>query len=186
MGKFELTQEQYQQVTGTNPSHFKGRDLPVECVSWVEAQEFCRKAAEQTGQLVRLPSEAEWEYACRAGTTTRFSAGDANGDLESAAWFDANSGGTIHPVGQKKPNPWGLYDMPGNVWEWCADRHWSYRAEPATDPPGPLLGPTRVMRGGSWAHHLSFCRSANRDESNPDWRNYTLGFRVLVTLPKTP
>jgi formylglycine-generating enzyme required for sulfatase activity len=134
LGRYEVTQEQYQQVMGKSPSHFKGRDLPVEYVSWDEAQEFCKKASEvarssrdQRGDpegrptVVRLPTEAEWEYACRAGTTARFCSGDADADLESVAWYGANSGGTTHPVGQKTPNAWGVHDMHGNVWEWCQD-----------------------------------------------------------------
>jgi formylglycine-generating enzyme required for sulfatase activity len=182
-----VTQEQYQQVTGTNPSHFKGRDLPVEWVSWDDAQEFCKKVSEKTGQSVRLPSEAEWEYACRAGTTTQFCSGDADADLESVAWYDGTSGKKTHPVGQKAPNAWWLYDMHGNVKEWCADRYGDYRARAATDPQGPAEGADRVLRGGSWDSNPKFCRSAGRYESTPDNRYSRFGFRVASDVPpKTP
>ncbi|MBI4570177.1 MAG: formylglycine-generating enzyme family protein, partial [Planctomycetes bacterium] len=127
MGKYEVTQHQWQAVMGSNPSEFTnaGLDAPVETVSWDDCQKFCEKAG------LRLPSEAEWEYACRAGTTTRYSFGDAESALAEYAWHDANSGGTTHPVGQKKPNGWGLYDMHGNVWEWCEDwYHDSYNGAP--------------------------------------------------------
>jgi formylglycine-generating enzyme required for sulfatase activity len=183
LGRYEVTQEQYQQVTGTNPSYFKGRDLPVEGVSWDEAQEFCKKVSEKTGQSVRLPTEAEWEYACRAGTTTRFCSGDAAADLESVAWYGANSGDTTHSVGQKTPNAWGLYDMHGNAWEWCADWLGGYEAGATTDPQGPSRGAGRVLRGGSWYYGPGYCRSAFRRRINPVARNYFSGFRVVGSLP---
>jgi formylglycine-generating enzyme required for sulfatase activity len=186
LGKFEVTQDQYQQVTGTNPSHFKGRDLPVEGVSWDDAQEFCKKVSEKTGLVVRLPTEAEWEHACRAGTRTSYNTGGSEADLDRAAWYGNNSNGTTHPVGQKVPNAWGTYDMHGNVWEWVQDFYEPYKAEATTDPIGPSEWQYRVLRGGSWYNHPGSCRSADRDAYNPDSRNPDFGFRVVGSLPKTP
>jgi formylglycine-generating enzyme required for sulfatase activity len=184
LGKFEVTQEQYQQVMGTNPSHSKGLDLPVEQVSWDDAQEFCRKARERTGLAVRLLTQAEWEHACRAGTRTTYHTGDAETDLDRAAWHYRNSGNRTHPVGQKAPNTWGLYDMHGNVWEWCAD-YWcrDYGAEAATDPLGAAQGRECVLRGGCWDNHPTYCRSANRIRLGLDYRSYGVGFRVASSLP---
>jgi formylglycine-generating enzyme required for sulfatase activity len=186
MGKYEVTQEQYQQVTGTNPSNFKGRDLPVETVSWDEAQAFSKKIGEQTGESVRLASEAEWEYACRAGARTRFCSGDADADLESVAWYGANSSGKTHPVGGKASNAWGVHDMHGNVWEWCEDWHGNYGAEATTDPQGPTEGADRVLRGGSWFTPPRNCRSAYRNWLNPDSGDFNVGFRVVWLVPRTP
>jgi formylglycine-generating enzyme required for sulfatase activity len=184
MGKFEVTQDQYQQVTGRNPSHFKGRDLPVDEVSWDDAQEFCEKASGKTGQTVRLPTEAEWEHACRAGTKTAYYTGDGEADLDRAAWYQENSGNTTHPTGQKAPNVWGLHDMHGNVWEWCADRYGEYSAVAATDPQGAAQGQHRVLRGGSSGNAPGNCRSAHRYGNTPDGRyNIGLGFRVAASVP---
>ena len=143
MGIYHVTQEQYEAVMGKNPSNFKGQQNPVETVSWDEAVEFCKKASEKAGKKVRLPTEAEWEYACRAGSKTRFCFGDDDDKLGDFAWYAANSGNTTHPVGQKKPNAWGLYDLHGNVWQWCADRYDAkyYGNSPKTDPTGPAEGP---------------------------------------------
>ncbi|MBM4142456.1 MAG: formylglycine-generating enzyme family protein [Lentisphaerae bacterium] len=158
MGKTEVTQTQWEQVIGYNPSLFKnvGPEAPVDTVSWDDCQEFCKKA----GGGLRLPTEAEWEYACRAGTEGRYA-----GELEETGWYLGNSDGTTHPVGKKKPNAWGLYDMHGNVREWCQDVHASgYPDGAATDPVGPAKeGEYRVVRGGSWADYAFFCRSAVRD-----------------------
>lgn len=182
-GKFEATQEQYEQVMGNNPSHFRGCNLPVEKVSWDDAREFCKKVSEKVGTAVRLPSEAEWEHVCRAGTWTRFCSGDADADLKSVAWYDANSGGETHPVGEKAGNAWSIHDMHGNVWEWCTDWVRDYRAEAATDPQGPEHGISRAMRGGSWDCSPGDCRSAHRDGRIPDARFRShVGFRVVVSL----
>jgi len=142
MGVHEVTQAQYEQVMGSNPSKFEGADNPVENVSWLEALEFCRKlsalpAEKAAGNVYRLPTEAEWEYACRAGTTTQFSFGDDDSDLGDYAWYADNSDDKTHPVGSKQPNAWGLYDMHGNVWEWCLDWHGDYPSGAVTDPTGP-------------------------------------------------
>jgi formylglycine-generating enzyme required for sulfatase activity len=183
IGKFEMTREQYQQVMGTNPSHFKGRDLPVEQVSWDDAQEFCKKASEKMVLTVRLPYEAEWEHACRAGTRTTYYTGDGEADLDRAGWYLRNSSGTTHPVGQKTPNVWGLYDMHGNVWEWCADWYMQYGTWAMTDPQGPAKGQYRVQRGGCGEGNPRYCRSAPRYWLNPDGRNRSIGFRVAAAVP---
>jgi formylglycine-generating enzyme required for sulfatase activity len=181
MGVTEVTQAQYEAVMGTNPG--ASTAAPAENVSWGDAVEFCRKASEKTGKTVRLPTEAEWEYACRAGSTTRFSFGDSDGTLGDYAWYGSNSGGKTHPVGQKKPNPWGLYDMHGNVWEWCQDLQGRYAAGAVTDPAGAGAGTYRVLRGGSWFSDPVFCRSAYRGSFySPGLRGTHCGFRVVVSV----
>ena len=160
--------------------------MPVECVSWEKAQEFCKKVSEKTGQSVRLPTDAEWEHACRAGTRTWYCTGDTEADLDRTAWYYKNSNNTTHPVGQKTANAWGLYDMHGNVWEWCADWFETYKAEAAEDPQGPAQGTVRVLRGGSWGGSPGYCRSAFRVGSNPGFRDGFIGFRVVGSLPRTP
>jgi formylglycine-generating enzyme required for sulfatase activity len=167
LGKYSITQEQYQAIMGNNPSNFNNNPKnPVEQVSWNDAQEFCRKLSEKAGKKYILPSEAEWEYACRAGTQTRYYFGDNAGLLGEYAWYNENSGSKTHPVGQKKPNNWGLYDMSGNVWEWCEDGwHENYQNSP-TD--GTAWNENhsvtfRVLRGGSWDNFPRSCRSACRD-----------------------
>ena len=164
MGKYEVTQAQWKAVMGNNPSKFKGDDLPVETVSWNDAQEFCKKLSRMTGKKYRLPTEAEWEYACRAGSTGKYCFGDDESLLKDYAWYSKNSDGRTHPVGQKKPNAWGLYDMHGNVWEWCEDGY--------DEKPG--------LRGGSWDYDGGFCRSAYRDPYEPGFRDIAFGFRVVV------
>jgi len=184
MGVMEVTQIQYEAVMGTNPSHFKSPTNPVDQVSWEDAMEFCKKLSEKTGQTVRLPTEAEWEYACRAGTTTAFSFGSVESALGDFAWYAANSGGTTHSVGQRKPNAWGLYDMHGNLWEWCADCYEDYPKEAvaATDPQGPASGRQRVLRGGSWFNPPDNSRAANRGGNYPHIRSDHVGFRVVVPV----
>jgi formylglycine-generating enzyme required for sulfatase activity len=183
IGVTEVTQAQYEAVMGTNPSILKGATNPVETVSWNDATEFCKKLSKKTRQAVRLPTEAEWEYACRAGTKTGFSFGDADDGLGDYAWYLANSGNTTHPVGQKKPNAWGLYDMHGNVWEWCADWSGDYPKGAVTDPQGPASGSTRVLRGGGWLADPYNCRSAlRRNDISPDNRARDFGFRVVVSV----
>ncbi len=180
MGRYEVTQEQYSQVMGTNPSFFKGRSLPVVTVSWEEAVAFCKKMGDGIG----LPSEAEWEYACRAGTTTLFYSGDADSALDDVGWHGNNSLETTHVVGRKTANAWGLYDMHGNVWEWCQDWYGELGAESVTDPQGLGSGKHRVLRGGSWYHLAQYCRSANRSYDTPGNHDDSFGFRVVV--PRTP
>jgi formylglycine-generating enzyme required for sulfatase activity len=177
MGKYEVTQEQYEAVMGNKPSNFKGAQNPVESVSWDDAVAFCKKVG------VRLPTEAEWEYACRAGTTTKYSSGDSDSDLDGVAWYTINSRNTTHPGGQKQANAWGLYDMHGNVWEWCADWYGSYPSGEATNPAGSSSGTARVLRGGSWCFYPGFCRSAIRGWYYPGNRDVSVGFRVCLDFP---
>jgi formylglycine-generating enzyme required for sulfatase activity len=184
LGVYEVTQEQYEAVMGTTLSYFKGPQNPAENVSWDEAVEFCRKLSElpaekSAGYEYRLPTEAEWECACRAGTKTQYSFGDSASELGAYEWYGENSGKTTHPVGGKKPNAWGLYDMHGNVWEWCQDWHGDYPSGSVTDPTGAGWGSLRVSRGGCWSSFARRCRSAFRLWSTPDYRFYYLGFRVL-------
>jgi formylglycine-generating enzyme required for sulfatase activity len=136
----------------------------------------------------RLPTEAQWEYACRAGTKTRFCSGDADAGLADYTWYDANSGKTTHPVGTKKPNAWGLFDCHGNVWEWCADWYGEdyYRKSLWDDPTGPVTDAGRVLRGGSWRHSARACRSACRFINFPDYRYDYLGFRLVLSSSKAP
>jgi formylglycine-generating enzyme required for sulfatase activity len=184
LGKYEVTQAQWQAVMGRNPSLFQGdATLPVEQVWWDEVQEFLRKLnAMEGGNKYRLPTEAEWEYAARAGSSTEYSFGDATSQLGDYAWYRANSGGKTHPVGQLKPNAWGLYDIHGNVMEWVQDWYGRYPAEPVTDPQGPPSGTHRMRRGGAWNSVAAVCRSANR-YSVPGFRDDFLGVRVLRTAP---
>jgi formylglycine-generating enzyme required for sulfatase activity len=196
LGVHEVTQGQYREVTGANPSDFQGSDdLPVEHVSWDEAIAFCNKLSEHEGLKpyyrvgggaplggdgYRLPTEAEWEYACRAGSTTRFSFGDDEARLGEYAWFVGNSDSKTHPVGQKRPNAFGLYDMHGNVWEWCWDGYEakSYAGSPGADPLGPSQAAARVIRGGGWIIEPRLARSTYRYGFSPEYRKFDLGFRV--------
>ncbi|MBO6004331.1 MAG: formylglycine-generating enzyme family protein, partial [Verrucomicrobia bacterium] len=181
LGKYEITQAQYEAVTGTNPSSFKGGDLPVDSVSWNDAKEFCAKLNAQEkaagrlpeGYKYTLPTEAQWEYACRAGTTTAFNNGTNIPTIEQAedefcpnldevGWYIFNSEKSTHPAGQKMPNAWGLYDMHGNVFEWCLDRFGDYPIKAVTDPVGPATGSERIARGGGYPFLAWGCRSAFR------------------------
>lgn len=185
LGTYPVTQTEWKAVMGDNPSGFNGDNLPVETVSWDKVQEFIKKLNETEGtDKYRLPSEAEWEYACRAGTTTRYSFGDLESELGKYAWYDDNSDGETHPVGQKKPNPWGLYDMHGNVWEWVQDM-WQYDYDGApTDGSARESGDgaDRVDRGGSWSGTAGYCRSAFRVSYDPSSSRSSLGFRLLQEL----
>jgi formylglycine-generating enzyme required for sulfatase activity len=192
MGKYTVTQEQYEKVMGKNPSQFKGAKNPVEMVSWNDAQDFCQKLSTSSGKIVRLPAEAEWEYACRAGSTTAYCFGDTENELALCGWYIKNNthngiiDGTTHPVGEKKPNAFGLYDMHGNVWEWCQDWLGSYPTGTVTDPTGPATGASRVLRGGSWRDPAAYCRAAFRDDGTSDGLVRHDGFRVVVGASKTP
>lgn len=188
IGKYEVTQEQWQAVMGTNPSTTKGPKLPVTAVSWTDCRDFAAKLAEGGRGAVgvfRLPTEAEWEYACRAGSTTAFSFGDSESGLGEYAWFwfEGNSDAKTHEVGTKKPNAWGLYDTHGNVWEWCADWYGAYTGEAVMDPEGAASGSNRVSRGGSWPYDAGYCRSAFRYGLLPGYRIDDLGCRLVLAPP---
>jgi len=176
MGKYEVTQKQYQAMMGKNPSKIKGDKLPVTEVSWLDCQDFIKKLNVITNGSYRLPSEAEWEYACRAGTSTVYSFGD------SLTKSDANYGGSdTKAVGSYKPNAFGLYDMHGNVWEWCEDWKANYTKEAVVDPKGPTTGKVRILRGGSFYDGTSLARSSFRGEYAPDDRFVNDGFRLART-----
>ena len=209
LGIHEVTQDQYRVVMGDNPSQFKGSgDLPVDQVSWLDAVTFCNKLSEMENQTpfyridgvnvtivkgngYRLPSEAEWEFACRAGSATLYPFGDDADKLGEYAWYDGNSGSKTHPVGQKKPNGWGFCDMLGNVMEWCGDWYgeWYYDASPpGSDPPGPPSASDRVVRGGGWSSNGSGCRPARsaagsvRGSGTPSWGSAWPQFSPAVKL----
>lgn len=185
MSKYEVTQKEWAEIMGSNPSYFKGDDLPVDSVLWPEAQKFILKLnikeKVKDSEKYRLPTEAEWEYACRAGTTTRFSFGDENQDLMEYGWsaYDANE--TSHPVGLKRPNPWGLYDMHGNVWELTQDSwHSNYTDAPSDGSAWSEENPTVfVGRGGSWLDGPNLCTSSFRGSNSVDARVSCLGFRLV-------
>jgi formylglycine-generating enzyme required for sulfatase activity len=192
MGKYEVTQGQWKKVMGTRPSNFGncGEDCPVELVSWEDAQEFIGKLSEREKQSpckYRLPTEAEWEYSARAGGSTRSPTGGSKyywGDTinEAYLWYDVNSENSTHPVGKKKPNAWGLYDMSGNVWEWVGDWYDSdyYKNTSINDPKGPNSGGDRILRGCSWLYEAKFCRLSNRLHDFPDNGEGNRGFRLLL------
>jgi formylglycine-generating enzyme required for sulfatase activity len=183
LGKYPVTQAEWEAVMGNNPSYFKGRRNPVENVWWNDVQTFIQRLNAKEGtDKYRLPTEAEWEYAARAGTKSAYSFGNDAGQLGQYAWYEDNSGRQTHPVGQKQPNPWGLYDMHGNVHEWVKDWYDEsyYRRSPSTDPAGPSSGVYRVLRGGSWNDSDWFLQSAIRRCSTPD--NWGDGFRLARSL----
>jgi formylglycine-generating enzyme required for sulfatase activity len=203
MGKYPITQAQWQAVMGHNPSAFRDApDRPVDSVTWEQAAAFCRCLSERTGRRVRLPSEAEWEYACRAGTADDFFFGpwgpladdgdvpwEARQALCEYAWFDLNSGGGSRPVGLKRPNPWGLHDLLGNVWEWCADVwHGDYAGAPGDGSPwveGAGRQPRRCLRGGAWDMNAFRCRSPYRSYDDRELATNRFGFRVVVDANPT-
>ena len=189
IGQYPVTQGLWREVTGRNPSNNKaGDDYPVENVSWKDCQEFIKKLNDRTGLAFRLPREAEWEYAARGGRQSRGFLYSGSDDADEVAWHDGNSslgfwkGRRTHPVGQKKPNELGLYDMSGNVWEWCQDRYGPYKDEAQTDPAGPASGRYRVLRGGSCWRSARICRVSDRDFVGPGYRNVSVGFRLVLSL----
>jgi formylglycine-generating enzyme required for sulfatase activity len=171
----QVTQAQFQAVMGKNPSKFPGEDRPVENVSWLQAQAFCEKLSDRERKKYHLPTEAEWEYACRAGSDS-----DARVKLDTIAWFQDNSGDTTHPVGKKLPNAWGLFDMRGNVLEWCQDWYGEYTISNVVDPVGPTAGLGRVLRGGCWGLIAEMCTSTGRLMNRPENHGGSLGFRVVL------
>ncbi len=184
LGKYELTQEQYTKVMGTNPSKMKGDKLPVHGVSWQDAQDFCDKMSKLVRQPVLLPTEAQWEYACRAGTTTAYHSGNTMADLNKVGWHGGNSGGKPHPVGELQPNAWGLYDMHGNIREIVRDLFADAPLADATDPTGPKDGDPKnhVVRGGAYTANAAAalnCRSASR---RPTENLAMTGFRIMVPV----
>ena len=183
LGKYEVTQAQWEALMGNNPSEFKGADRPVDSVTWEDVQKFIKKLNAQEGhQRYRLPTEAEWEYAARAGSAAAFCFGNDREQLRDYAWYEDNSGDETHAVGQKRPNAWGLYDMHGNVEEWVQDRLNDYDAEAAV-PEEPVPGkPLRMFRGGSWNSTVWGCRSAQRDFFGPIFTDDFLGFRLASLL----
>ena len=199
LGVYEVTQALYEKVMGSNPSYFQKRVIhkgdssmyPVEYVSWEHAVEFCKKLSDlpeekKAGRVYRLPTDAEWEYACRAGSKSAYSFGESSKSLGDYAWFDGNSNNQTHPVGEKKANAWGLYDMHGNVWEWCSDWYGDYPKGAVSDPVGPREGSFRVIRGGCWGIGAASCRSAFRRRGKPSDCDYYFGFRVALSSSGIP
>jgi formylglycine-generating enzyme required for sulfatase activity len=205
----EITQQQYDKLALGNPSHFKGPDLPVEQISWADAALYCNQRStaeglepcydEQTAKCnfqadgYRLPTEAEWEYACRANTSADYSFGSDGRSLKDHAWFGENAGKKTHPVGQKRPNPWGLCDMHGNVAEWCNDSYAEdyYGSSPPADPTGPPEGERFVLRGGAWNCTARQCRSSSRAAEDPGFQDAcfardAIGFRCVRRAPAPP
>lgn len=196
MDKHLVTQERYQELMGSNPSRWKGEKNPVEQVRWSDAVRYCNKRSEREGLQpcydlktwqcnydangYRLPTEAEWEYACRAGSTTSYFFGDNSSKLSRFAWFDRNSGGRPQPVGLKEPNAWGLYDICGNVWQWCNDFYQVdyYQQSPPENPRGPDTGDTKVLRGGGWRFSDQSCRAGYRYNENPGYADVCFGYDI--------
>jgi formylglycine-generating enzyme required for sulfatase activity len=190
LGKYEVTQEQWAAVMNNDPSRCKGKTLPVDSVTWNDCQRFLAKVTAMTGRVFSLPSEGQWEFACRAGTRTSWSCGDDEAALGDYAWLGINSAGVTHPVGTKAPNSWGLYDMHGNVGEWCADyydKH-GYSPDDVTDPtPHPSsAGHSPNWRGGAWGDPPDYLRSAYRNVNGPDNRHPGIGFRCAMQVSETP
>ena len=180
IGKTEVTQALWKAVMGSNPSDFRGDNLPVECVSWNDCQAFIRKLNALTGQNFRLPTEAEWEFACRGGNNSRGYKYSGSNYIDNVAWYLENSGDKTHLVATKSPNELGIYDMSGNVDEWCSDWRGGYTSGAQTNPKGPYDGSNRVCRGGSWLNNVRFCRSSNRYYNDPTFHFNFLGLRLAL------
>ena len=182
IGKYEVTQKLWKAVMGSNPSYFKGDNLPVENVSWDDVQTFIRKLNQKTGKHYRLPTEAEWEFAARGGNRSRGYKYSGSNDIDAVAWCTNNSGSKTHPVGTKSPNELGIYDMSGNVREWCQDWYGGkyYSSSPYSNPTGPSTGSYRVSRGGSWGGYARGCRVFRRNNFSPGFYGSYLGFRLAL------
>ena len=179
MGKTEVTQALWKAVTGREPSYFKGSNRPVENVSWEDCQDFIAKLNRLTGMHFRLPTEAEWEFAARGGIKSFCTQYSGEYYLDEVAWYGGNSGNQTHDVGTKRPNELGLYDMSGNVWEWCSDWYGGYNSASQTNPTGPSSGSFRVLRGGSWSYNVRNCRVSGRHYCLPDYRFDCFGLRLV-------
>ena len=180
IGKTEVTQALWKAVMGSNPSWFNGEDLPVEFFSWNDCQEFIRKLNSLTGQNFRLPTEAEWEFACRGGNNSRGYKYSGSNYIDNVAWYRDNSGDKTHPVATKLPNELGIYDMSGNVWEWCSDWYGGYTSGAQTNSKGPYDGSHRVIRGGGWVSDAGLCRSSYRYYFSPGGQGGFLGLRLAL------
>ena len=181
LGKYEVTQEVWKAVMGNNPSKFKGPNLPVEMVSWNDCQKFIAKLNRMTGLQFRFPTEAEWEFAARGGKESKGYQYCGSDNIADVAWFSANSNSKTHPVGMKKPNELGLYDMSGNVMEWCQDWYGRYGSLSQKDPTGSYVGTLRINRGGCWYSYPRFCRSSSRNKLKPDDCYFNLGLRLALS-----
>ena len=180
IGKCEVTQELWKAVMGSNPSKFKGAQNPVESVDWEDCQEFVSRLNSLTGRTFRLPTEAEWEYAARGGNKSRHYKYSGSGNIDDVAWHYGNSGGETHEVGTKTANELGIYDMSGNVWEWCSDWYGGYSAGAQTNPQGPSSGSSRVLRGGGWYGIARYCRVSNRGDLDPAGSSINSGLRLVL------
>jgi len=176
--KYEITQKQWVQVMGKNPSNFKGDNLPVENVSWNDIRDFISELNIMTGKKYRLPTEAEWEYAARGGNKSKGYKCSGSSVVDKVAWYSDNGGGKTHPIGTKQPNELGIHDMSGNVWEWVNDWYGNYSSANQTNPTGPNTGSSRVNRGGCWYYDARSCRVSSRHNDSPDFRNNNVGFRL--------
>lgn len=182
IGKYPVTQAEWETVMDNNPCHFKGSDLPVEMVSWNECHEFIGKLNAKTGKRYRLPTEVEWEYAARGGQQTHGYKYAGSENMDDVGWYGTNSDNHSHSVGTKQPNELGIYDMCGNVWEWCSDLYGNIYPSSASNPTGAGSGSSRIARGGSWVFIAGYCRVSNRYHFMPDMRYYNLGFRLALSL----
>ena len=180
IGKCEVTQELWEAVMGSNPSNFRGAQNPVESVSWNDCQNFIKKLNSLTGRTFRLPTEAEWEYAARGGNKSSHYKYSGSDNIHDVAWYDDNSGAKTRPVGTKSPNELGIYDMSGNVWEWCSDWYGDYSAGAQTNPQGPSSGSLRVLRGGGWYGSARYCRVSQRSGPVPYYSCSDGGLRLVL------
>ncbi|MCH5178715.1 MAG: SUMF1/EgtB/PvdO family nonheme iron enzyme [Prevotellaceae bacterium] len=182
IGQTEVTQALWKAVMGSNPSYFKGDDLPVEQVSWHDCQTFINKLNALTGENFRLPTEAEWEFAAKGGNKSKGCVYSGSNEIDDVAWYNGNHSSQTHPVGTKAPNELGIYDMSGNVFELCQDWYGSYSSSAQTNPAGPASGSRRVLRGGGWGNYFATsCRTAYRSSNTPTLANLDLGFRLALS-----